>query len=232
MAFVVPYNMQLWSRLDRLQCVLISTLNFVLYLKRNTRTNKDWFLQLQQNWCSSTSCYQTCFFIDLWESFWWLFGFPVEFPFLSVATMLRGSKFSLSHLQTLPVCRTDTYDSVFLQVAYLVTCPLISSLWHLFHVFIKHIEGPTWFFFSVIYWMVLKHFKQILSTRWSDFTAKAFSFWKGGCCTAWLNDVNISGLQLAFATALEVKVAAEKLEILICRYTFLYDYKYFLLAAP
>lgn len=58
------------------------------------------------------------------------------------------------------------------------------------------------FFFTVIYWMVLKHFKQILSTRWSGFTAKAFGLWKGRCCTAWLNDVNIGGLQLAFATAL------------------------------
>lgn len=150
------------------------------------KTNKDWFLQLQQNRCSSITRYQICSFRDLWESLSWLFGFPVEFPCLSVATMLRGSKVSLSHLQTLPMGRANTYDPVLLQVVYLATHALISALWHLLHVFIKHIEGPTWFFFfSVIYWMVLKHFKQILSTRWSDFTAKAFSLWKGGCCTAW-----------------------------------------------
>lgn len=66
--------------------------------------------------------------------------------------------------------------------------------------------------FFVIYWIVLKHFKKILSTRWSDFTAKAFSLWKGGRCAAWLNDVNIGGAQLAFATALEVTVDGKILE--------------------
>lgn len=80
--------------------------------------------------------------------------------------------------------------------------------------------------------MVLKHFKQILSARWTDFTAKAFSLWKGGCCTAWLSDVNIGGLQLAFATALEEKVDREILEILKRRSAFLYDPKYFSLAGP
>lgn len=60
------------------------------------------------------------------------------------------------------------------------------------------------FFPPVIYWMVLKPFKQILSIRWSDFTTQAFGLWKGGCRAAWLNDVNIGGLQLAFSTALEM----------------------------
>lgn len=46
-------------------------------------------------------------------------------------------------------------------------------------VFIKQIEGLAGFF-SVIYWIVLKHFNRILSTRWSDFTAQAFGLWKKG----------------------------------------------------
>lgn len=162
------------------------------------------------------------------ESCWWLFGFSVEFPCLSVATMLRGSK-SLSPLQTLPMCRADTYNQVFHSRLYNWRHMLWSLPCDIYYMCLLNISKDQHdFFFSVIYWMLLTHFKQILSTRWSDFTAKAFSLWKGGCCIAWLNDVNIGGLQLAFAIALEVKVDYWRiLEILKCRYTFLCDYRYF-----
>lgn len=74
----------------------------------------------------------------------------------------------------------------------------------IYYLCLLNIEGHAWFFSPVIYWMVLKPFKQILSIRWSDFTTQAFGLWKGGCRAAWLNDVNTGGLQLAFSTALEM----------------------------
>lgn len=40
-------------------------------------------------------------------------------------------------------------------------------------VFIKQVEGLARFF-SVIYWIILKHFNRILSTRCSDLTTQAF----------------------------------------------------------
>ena len=54
-------------------------------------------------------------------------------------------------------------------------------------------------FLSVIYWIVLKHFNRILSTRCSDFTTQAFGPLEGGRRTSRLNDVNINVLQPAFA---------------------------------
>lgn len=68
-------------------------------------------------------------------------------------------------------------------------------------VFIKQIEALAGFF-SVIYWMALKHFYGILSTGWSDFTTQAFGLWKEGCCTSRLNDVYINILQPAFTVQL------------------------------
>lgn len=68
---------------------------------------------------------------------------------------------------------------------------------HILRVFNKQIEGLAGFF-SVIYWIVLKHFNRILSTRWSDFTTQAFGLLEGGCLTSRLNDVNISVLEPAF----------------------------------
>lgn len=57
---------------------------------------------------------------------------------------------------------------------------LIRALQHLFCECLLNRSKASQGFFSVIYWIVLKHFNRILSTRWGDFTTQAFGLWEEG----------------------------------------------------
>lgn len=147
------------------------------------------------------------FFNIVCEVGWLLSGFDDVLVFLKISMFISSNK-APDGVKGLPSSPPDMAAHV-----QCTQCSLRLYIWRhtlwsvpcdIYYVCLLNRLKDTHDFFPVIYWMVLKPFKQILSIRWSDFTTQAFGLWKGGCRAAWLNDVNIGGLKLAFSTALEM----------------------------
>lgn len=79
---------------------------------------------------------------------------------------------------------------------------LIRALQHLFCECLLNRSKASQGFFSVIYWIVLKHFNKILSTRWWWFHNSGIWPLGGGWRTSRRSDVNIGVLQPRIALEL------------------------------